>query len=388
MNDFTYSIPTTVFFGKGKLSELGPALKERGDRVLMVYGGGSIKRSGLYGAVIDLFRANGLTWAELPGVDPNPRVTTVREGAKICKEQGIQMVLAVGGGSSIDCAKAVAAVARYDGDAWDLVLDGSKIREALPVFAVLTLAATGSEMDAVGVISNLETREKLVIGHPSLRPAAAVMDPTYTFSVPAAQTAAGTADIISHTLENYFTRTEGAYLQKRMAEAVLKTCIHYGPVAMREPENYDARANLMWASSWAINGLLNLGCGVAWTVHPLEHELSAFYDITHGVGLAILTPHWMRYVLDRGGEKDFAAYGVNVWGIDPSQSQRTIALQAIEATADFFQKELGLPATLREVGIGEEKLAEMAARTPTMGLDQSFCPLSAEDVLNIYRAAL
>lgn len=388
MNDFTYSIPTTVFFGKGKLSELGPVLKARGDRVLMVYGGGSIKRSGLYGAVTDLFRANGLTWAELPGVDPNPRVTTVREGAKICKEQGIQMVLAVGGGSSIDCAKAVAAAARYDGDAWDLVLDGSRIREALPVFAVLTLAATGSEMDAVGVISNLETREKLVIGHPALRPAAAVMDPTYTFSVPAAQTAAGTADIISHTLENYFTRTEGAYLQKRMAEAVLKTCIHYGPVALREPENYDARANLMWASSWAINGLLSLGCGVAWTVHPLEHELSAFYDITHGVGLAILTPHWMRYVLDRGGEKDFAAYGVNVWGIDPSQSQRTIALQAIEATADFFQKELGLPATLREVGIGEEKLAEMAERAPTMGLDQSFCPLSAEDVLNIYRAAL
>lgn len=388
MIDFEFYNPTKIIFGRDALSHLIQEVPQYGRRILLVYGGGSIKRMGLYDRVMCILRSIDAQVWELGGVRPNPRLGLVRQGVEMCRAHDIELVLAVGGGSSIDCAKAVAAAARYDGDAWDLVLDGSKIRETLPVFAVLTLAATGSEMDAVGVISNLETREKLVIGHPALRPAAAVMDPTYTFSVPAAQTAAGTADIISHTLENYFTRTEGAYLQKRMAEAVLKTCIHYGPVAMREPENYDARANLMWASSWAINGLLNLGCGVAWTVHPLEHELSAFYDITHGVGLAILTPHWMRYVLDRGGEKDFAAYGVNVWGIDPSQSQRTIALQAIEATADFFQKELGLPATLREVGIGEEKLAEMAARTPTMGLDQSFCPLSAEDVLNIYRAAL
>lgn len=388
MHDFTYSIPTTVFFGQGKLAKLGPALREKGSKVLLIYGGGSIKRTGLYDEVLNLLRENGLSGVELGGVDPNPRITTVREGARLCKEHGVQMVLAVGGGSSIDCAKAVAAAACYDGEPWDLVLDGSKIKDVLPVFSILTLAATGSEMDPVGVISNLETKEKLVIGNPAMRPVATVMDPTYTMSVPAGQTAAGTADIFSHTLENYFSRVEGAYLQKRMAEAVLKTCIHYGPVAMQEPENYDARANLMWASSWAINGLLSLGNAVAWTVHPLEHELSAFYDITHGVGLAILTPHWMRYVLDERTEEAFAEYGVNVWGIDSSLSRRSIAQRAIQATADFFQKDLGLPATLKEVGIGPEKLAEMAERTPSMGLDQSFYPLAADDVLQIYRAAL
>ena len=388
MENFVYSIPTTVYFGKDQLQNLGPELCAKGKKVLLVYGGGSIKRIGLYDAVLDMLKQNELVCVELGGVEPNPRITSVREGVRLCKEHHIDMVLAVGGGSSIDCAKAISAGACYDGDPWDLVTDHSKIKNVLPVFAVLTLAATGSEMDAGGVITNFDTNQKMAISNPALKPIASVMDPTYTFTVPAYHTAAGTADIMSHTLENYFTRTESAFFQRRMAEGVLKTCIHYGPVAMEQPDNYEARANLMWASSWAINGLLKLGTNCAWSVHSMEHELSAFYDITHGVGLAILTPHWMRYVLDETSETIFAEYGVNVWNIDPSLPKREIAEKAIDATAQFFQKELKLPATLREVGIGEENFERMAKKAAIGKLEKAFRPLSWEDVVNIYQASL
>lgn len=388
MVNFTYSIPTTVHFGQGQVERLPQELKAYGTKLLLCYGGGSIKRIGLYDTVTRLLKENGFTWVELPGIDPNPRVTSVRQGAALCKEHGLEMVLAVGGGSSLDCAKAIAAAACYDGDAWDLVIDHSKIKKNLPVFSVLTLSATGSEMDAGGVISNLDTNEKRAISNPGLKPVASIMDPTYTFTVPKNQTAAGTADIMSHTLENYFTRTQGAYLQSRMAEAILDTCICYAPIALAEPENYEARANLMWASSWAINGLLKLGTEGSWSVHPMEHELSAFYDITHGVGLAILTPHWMRYVLDRTTISRFVEYGVRVWHINPTLDAEEIANKAIDYTADFFQHDLGLPATLREVGIGEENLEIMAQKAAAMGLQNAYHPLSSEDVLAIYKAAL
>lgn len=207
------------------------------------------------------------------------------------------MVLAVGGGSAIDCAKVIAAGACYNGDAWDLVLDGEKIKSALPIYSVLTLAATGSEMDPFAVISDLSKNEKWGTSSQLLKPRMSILNPEYTFSVSQKQTGAGTADIMSHTLENYFTQVRGAYVQARMCEALLKTLIHYGPIALAQPDNYEARANLMWVSSLAINGLMNSGADVAWCVHPMEHELSAFYDITHGEGLAVLTPFWMDFAL-------------------------------------------------------------------------------------------
>lgn len=386
MDNFIYFTPTKIYFGKGQISHLGEMLRGY-DRLLLVYGGGSIKRSGLYDTVTGILKQNSIQVVELSGVEPNPKIGSVREGVRLCRENGIQAVLAVGGGSSIDCAKAVAAGVRYDGDPWDLVTDRDLIRDALPVFSVLTLSATGSEMDGFAVITNPETREKIGTGNEHTKPKASILDPEYTYTVSARQTAAGTADIMSHIFENYFHRTQSAFVPSRFAESLLKTCIKYGPIALKEPDNYEARANLMWTSSLAINGLLSSGANVAWSVHSMEHELSAFYDITHGVGLAILTPNWMRYVLSGSTADKFAEYGVNVWGIDPSLGRIEIADRAIRNTREFFDS-LGLPSTLGEVGIGGESLETMAERVAAKGLQNAFVPLDKKDVLAIYKASL
>lgn len=386
MFNFNYSIPTKIFFGKGKIEVLGEQIKKYGNKVLLVYGGGSIKRNGIYDNVIKIFNEHGINYWELSGVEPNPRIDTVKKGADICKEHNIDIVLAVGGGSSIDCAKVVAAARYYDGCPWEIVKDSSKIKKVLPIAVILTLSATGSEMDAGAVISNLKTNEKLGTGHSDMAPKFSILDPTYTFSVPKSQTAAGTADIMSHVFEEYFQKTEGAYLQNRLAEAILKTCIKYGKIAIEEPENYEARANLMWSSSLAINNLLAYGKNSEWSAHPIEHELSAFYDITHGVGLAILTPHWMKYVLDDSTVNIFVDYGVNVWDIDKNLDKYKIAYKSIEMTRDYFIS-MGIPSRLSEVGIEEDKLELMANQAARFGDVGNFKPLNAKDILNIYKSA-
>ena len=385
MQNFNYSIPTKVYFGKGQIKKLAK-ISQFGKSVLMVYGGGSIKRNGVYDKAAAVLRESGISFFELSGVDPNPRIETVALGAKICREKEIDAVLAIGGGSTIDCAKMIAAAAKYDGDPWDLVLDGQKIKEALPIVCVLTLAATGSEMDGFAVISDMNKNDKLDTASQLIKPAFSILDPKFTYSVSKKQTAAGTADIMSHVFEVYFTREKDAYLQARMCEAVLKTCIKYGPVAMENPEDYEARANLMWASSLAINGLLSYGSDVQWCVHPMEHELSAFYDITHGDGLAILTPVWMDYVLSEDTLDKFVEFGSNVWGIDAEEEPQRIAEMAIERTRAFFDS-LGLPKTLSEVGIGEENLAKMAEKLDGQ-LTDTYIPLTGKEVLEIYKNAL
>ncbi|MCR1972252.1 iron-containing alcohol dehydrogenase [Clostridium cochlearium] len=387
MLNFNYSIPTKIFFGKGQIEVLGKEVKKYGNNVLLVYGGGSIKKNGIYDEIVKIFKENNINFWELSGVEPNPRITTVRSGIKICRENNIDFILAVGGGSSIDCSKVIAAGYYYEKDPWDIVLDSSKIENAIPLGTILTLSATGSEMNSGAVITNLETNEKLGTGHPSMAPKFSILDPSYTFTVPPKHTAAGIADIMSHTFENYFSKTKEAYLQNRMAEAILKTCIKYGKIAMEDPENYEARANLMWASSLAINGILSYGKKTIWSVHPIEHELSAFYDITHGIGLAILTPYWMEYVLDDSTLDNFVEYGINVWNIDDKEDKYTIANKAIEKTREYF-KSLGIPSSLREVGIGEEKLDKMAKAATRRGTIGDFKPLKEDDVLKIYKSAL
>lgn len=383
MENFTYSIPTVIHFGKGQISHLSE-LKQSGSKVLLVYGGGSIKKMGLYDKAMQILKDNQLTVVELSGVEPNPRIESVREGVALCKEHKIDMVLAIGGGSVIDCAKVIAGGALYEGDPWDLVLNGSKINEALPVYSVLTLSATGSEMNANAVISDLKKQEKWGTGNYVLKPKMSILDPEYTYTVSKKQTAAGTADIMSHTFENYFSNVPGAAIQARFAESILKTCIQYAPIALENPTNYEARANLMWCSSVAINGLLSYGNGVGWCIHPMEHELSAFYDITHGEGLAILTPHWMEFALRDSTVSKFAEYGRNVWNL--TGSEKEVAKEAIECTKKFFGQ-LNLPATLTEVGIDDQYFDIMAEKA-AMGCGDTFVPLTKQDIISIYRAAL
>ena len=355
MKNFTYSIPTVIHFGEGQIKKLGGEIAARAHKVLLIYGGGSVKRSGVYDAAVAQLKAGGIEWAELSGVEPNPRIATAREGVRLCREHKLDGVLALGGGSVIDCAKCVAAGALYSGDPWDFSAGKAVPEKALPLFTVLTMAATGSEMDNIAVMSNPETNQKEAFSGPCCYPAVSILDPTYTYSLPAFQTAAGTADIMSHAIET--------------------------------PDDYEARANLMWNASWAINGFLDMGKPVAWSVHRMEHELSAFYDITHGVGLAILTPNWMRYVLSEKTEHRFARSGMAVWGLDASLSPRVLAETAIQKTRDFFSS-MGLPATLAEVGIGPEHFGEMARKARTGGFDKTFVPLSAEDIVEIYRMSL
>ncbi len=386
MNNFYFQLPTEVYFGKGQISHLGESIKKYGDNVLLVYGGGSIKKTGLYDTVINIFKENNIKWTELSGVEPNPKIDTVRKGAKLCKENGIQAILAVGGGSTIDCAKVTAAAAKYDADAWDLVLNSSLIKDALPIFTVVTLSATGSEMDRGAVISNMETNDKVAAFSTLFYPKVSILDPQYTFSVPQNQTAAGVADIMSHAFEKYFTRVRTAYVQDRVGEAMIKTCIHYGPIAYNDPENYEARANLMWAACLAIDGVTWRGNEVMSTCHIIEHQLSAYYDVTHGVGLAILTPRWMRYILNEQTVYKFVEYGVNVWGIDPNKDKFEIANEAIKKTEELF-KSMNIPYTLREIGIGEEKL-EIMAQKGSKGLQNAFWPLDEKDVLEILKMCL
>jgi len=386
MNNYNFCVPTDIRFGKGQIECLAEEIGKYGKRVLMVYGGGSIKKTGLYEKVYEVLKDFEIF--ELSGIEPNPKLSSVKAGAEICKSKKIDAVLAVGGGSTIDASKHIACACFYEGDPWDLVLDKTKATKALPIFTVLTICATGSEMNPGAVISNEETNEKLEINTPILYPTLSVCDPTYLFTLPKHQTAAGTADIISHIFEQYFQPCDDAYITDRLSEAALKTCFKYGLVAIKEPENYEARANLMWTSSIGLNHLFTFGKGGAWSVHPIEHELSAFYDITHGDGLAILTPKWMRYVLNDFTVKRFAMYARNVWEISEEDDYKA-ANAGIDKTEEFF-KELGLPSTLSEVGIGEEKLSLMAKEAiRTSGLEtRSYVKLSAEDVEKIYRNCL
>lgn len=385
MNNFRYHAYTDVRFGKGQVECLPQVVAPYGKNVLMVYGGGSIRKNGLYDKVKALLADFNVF--ELGGVEPNPKITSVREGAALCKKEKIDVVLAVGGGSTIDAAKVIAGAAYYDGEPWDLVKDNSKIGKVLPIVTILTLAATGSEMNKNAVISNMETNEKLGTSSHDFIPQASICDPQYLFTLPPMQTAAGTADIMSHIFEQYFQSTTTAYISDRFAESLLKACIKYCPIALQEPDNYEARANLMWASTQALNSLLSCGKGGGWTCHPIEHELSAYYDITHGVGLAIVTPRWMRYILNDKTVDKFCEYGRNVWGIQEEDAY-VCANKAIDATEQFF-KDCKIPMTLGEIGIDDSKIDIMAADTIKYNnMDGAYVALNQEDVANILRACL
>lgn len=388
MKNFVYNIPTKVYFGENQLKNLHTEIAVFGKKVLLTYGGGSIKKSGLYDAVKAELDKAGMTVFELSGIEPNPRISSVRKGAELCKKEGIDVLLAVGGGSTIDATKWMAAGACVDHDPWEFFSRWAPVERALPVVSVLTLAATGSEMNGGGVISNPETQDKIGRVESILRPKVSFLDPTATYSVSRYQTACGSADIFSHILEVYFAPDKGLDMVDGFMESMLRSVVKYAPIAMAEPCNYEARANLMWASSWAINGFVAAGKSHAWSCHPMEHELSAIYDITHGLGLAILTPRWMKHCLSEKTVGRFAQYAVNVFGVNADMPPMDAAIEGIKRTEKFLFETLGLDDTFTKVGIGEENLALMANKACGGGVLPAFVPLSAQDIESIFRACL
>ena len=384
MNNFTFKIPTDIRFGKDQIQCLPEELKKYGKNVLLVYGGGSIKRSGLYDVILELLKDFQIF--ELGGIEPNPKLTSVEQGARICKDNDIDVILAVGGGSTIDASKHIAAAACYEGEAWDLMMDRSLVKEALPIAVVLTICATGSEMNSGAVISNEKTHEKLEINTPLLYPRLSICDPTYLYTLPPKQTAAGSVDILSHVMEQYFQPNDEAYITDVLSEAVMKTVVKYAPIALKEPENYEARSNLMWASTVGLNHLLTVGKGGAWSVHPIEHVVSAYYDITHGVGLAILTPAWMKYVLSEQTKARFARFAREVFGVDEADDM-TAAKLGIEKVEEFFLS-LGMPLSLADVGVNDELFSTMASEAiRTSGLsERSYVKLNVQDVEKIFES--
>ncbi|MDU3687459.1 MAG: iron-containing alcohol dehydrogenase [Anaerococcus hydrogenalis] len=389
MLDFTYSIPTKIHFGKDALDFVGEEVKKYSNKVLLTYGGGSIKKNGVYDKVVKELKNSGVEIFELSGIEPNPRIDSVRKGVEIIKENNIGAILAVGGGSTIDASKFMAAGACADFDPWEFISKKKPMSPAIPLLSVLTMAATGSEMDNGGVITNPETKEKLSSGHPDTRPKVSFLNPEITYSVSKYQTACGSSDILSHIFENYFNQDESMYMLDRMMESLMKTVIKYGPIAVKDPNNYEARANLMWASSWAINGFVSSSSKSEWTVHPIEHELSAFYDITHGLGLAILTPRWMEYVLNETTAHKFYDLGVNVFDIDKNLDQMEVAKKAIEKVKEFFFETLGLDSNLKKINIDEKYFDQMSKKAcGEKGKINGFIELSPADVRKIYEMCL
>ncbi|MHA7137788.1 iron-containing alcohol dehydrogenase [Rossellomorea arthrocnemi] len=387
MNEFTFYNPTKLIFGKGQVEQLKELVPQYGKKVLVVYGGGSIKRNGLYDQVMTVLKDIDSEVFELSGVEPNPRLSTVRRGVEISKENNIEFILAVGGGSVIDCTKAIAAGAKYDGDAWDLVTKKAFAKEALPFGTVLTLAATGSEMNAGSVITNWETNEKYGWGSPVTFPQFSILDPENTFTVPKDHTIYGMVDMMSHVFEQYFNNATNTPLQDRMCESVLTTVIETAPKLINDLENYELRETILYSGTIALNGMLQMGYNGDWASHNIEHAVSAVYDIPHAGGLAILFPNWMEHNLKVNPSR-FAQLAERVFNVDPAgKSEEEVALEGIEKLREFWTS-IGAPSRLADYDIDDSQLDLMADKAMVNGEFGNFNKLNKDDVLAILRASL
>lgn len=387
MGPFEFHNPTRLIFGKGKLSALTAEIPRYGKKVLLVYGGGSIKRSGLYNRVISLLAEVGAEVTELSGVEPNPRLSTVHRGVELCREHGIELVLAVGGGSVLDCSKAIAVGAKYEGDMWDFVERKAVPKDALPLGTVLTMAATGSEMNGGSVITNEATQEKMGWGSEHAYPAFSILDPEHTYSLPKDQTVYGMVDMMSHVLEHYFHPETNTPVQDGFCETILRTVIETAPKLIGDLENFELRETIMYCGTMALNGMISMGLRGDWATHNIEHAVSAVHDIPHGGGLAILFPNWMKYNLDVNAER-FKRLAVHVFGIDPAgKTDKEAGLEGIQALRDFWTS-IGAPSRLADYGIDEKDIELMAAKTVRFGPFGNFRKLQREDVVEIYKMSL
>lgn len=387
MRKFDFYNPTKLIFGQGTLQALQTEVPKYGNNVLLMYGGGSIKRSGLYDNVLAELKAIGAVVTELAGVEPNPRLSTVHKGVALCREHNIELILAVGGGSVLDCAKAVAVGAKYEGDMWDFVERKAAPQDALPLGTVLTMAATGSEMNSGSVISNEVTKEKMGWGSVHAFPAFSILDPENTFSLPRDQTVYGMVDIMSHVLEHYFHTDGNTPVQDGFCETLLRTVIETAPKLIEDLSNYELRETIMYCGTMALNGMVSMGFAGDWATHNIEHAVSAVYDIPHGGGLAILFPQWMRYNLSSNPVR-FRQLAVNVFGIDPAgKSDEEAGLEGIEALRRFWDS-IGAPKTLRDYNIDDSEIGSMADKAVRFGPFGNFRKLDRADVVEIYTMAL
>ena len=388
MVNFDYQTPTRLIFGRGVVQEkLHDVMEKFGKRVLITWGGGSIKRSGLYDQVRDILKDKEIY--ELPGIEPNPKYDpSVLEGVRICKEKNIDVILSVGGGSVLDCTKAIAGAACSDADPWDVITMKVPTLKAIPIVDIITLAATGSEYDRGGVISRTDTNDKLAYFSDLVFPAVSFIDPTYTFTLPVRQTLAGVSDCINHIMEQYFCG-EHIMMNDAFMEGAIKSLMKNVRIVLEDPENYEARAEIFYATTLGCNGIYSLGNSESgWPMHAIEHALSGHYDINHGEGLAIVTPRWMKHILSEKTIERFVSFGTGVFGIDPALPEIEIAEKAIQSIHDFY-REIGLPMTLREVGIDGSRIDEMAHHIAVNeGLENAWAPLYEEDIAAILRDCL
>ena len=388
MVNFDYQTPTRLIFGRGVVQEkLHDVMEKFGKRVLITWGGGSIKRSGLYDQVRDILKDKEIY--ELPGIEPNPKYDpSVLEGVRICKEKNIDVILSVGGGSVLDCTKAIAGAACSDADPWDVITMKIPTLKAIPIVDIITLAATGSEYDRGGVISRTDTNDKLAYFSDLVFPAVSFIDPTYTFTLPVRQTLSGVSDCINHIMEQYFCG-EHIMMNDAFMEGAIKSLMKNVRIVLEDPENYEARAEIFYATTLGCNGIYSLGNSESgWPMHAIEHALSGHYDINHGEGLAIVTPRWMKHILSEKTLERFVSFGTGVFGIDPALPEMEIAEKAIQSIHDFY-REIGLPMTLRKVGIDGSRIDEMAHHIAVNeGLENAWAPLHEEDIAAILRDCL
>ncbi len=389
MLNFDYCAPTRILFGKGEENIVGTRIQPLAKKILLHYGGGSIKKTGLYDRIITSLKSSGIEIVELGGVLPNPRLSLVHTGISLCRQEQVDLILAVGGGSVIDSAKAIAMGVYYDGDIWDVFCSSKPVARALPVATVLTIPASGSESSGDTVITNEKKQLKFCYNSPHIQPVLSIMNPELFFTLPDNQVSYGAADMMSHVFERYFTNTIHTDLTDGLCEATLRTLMRNAPRALANKKDYVAWSELGFAGTIAHNGLLGMGRSQDWACHRMEHELSAIYDVAHGAGLAVLTPAWMRYVYKENVPM-FVQFAINVMGVDGSyRDPAAITEEGITRLCAFFAR-LELPSTLKELGIDEEHLEEMAKKS-TGASDGNERPLGGlkklywQDVLAIYR---
>lgn len=386
MLNFEFYNPARIVFGKDTEKSVGERCAEYGKNILLHYGGGSIKTNGIYNKILNSLKKKGLNIIELSGVKPNPRLSLVKEGIEICKKEKIDFILAVGGGSVIDSAKCIAIGSKYDGDVWDFFINGQMAQQAIPLGVVLTIPAAGSESSSSCVITNEDGNYKRGTQSYAYIPKFAILNPEFCYSLPKYQISCGCSDILSHLMERYFTQVDNIELSDRFIEGACLTIINNGLIALNDNKNYDAWAEIMWTGTIAHNNLLNMGRIGDWATHQIEHELSGMYDLTHGAGLSIITPAWMKYVY-KENIKRFYQFANRVFNIQSEDKEKAI-LQMIEQLETWYKK-MELPITLKEVNIGEEKFEEMAEKAILhRGSIGNFKKLFKDDIVKIYKIAL